>query len=294
MKARADVSSETLTSRSRMSAVWLILSTILFTVEVSTVKLIGERLPPSQIALARALGGVILVSLVVIRLGVGSFRTNYLKLHLLRGFLSVLGLWCYFFSFSRLPLASATAITFTKGFFIVILAGLLLGEKIGSVRWALIVATVIGSFLALRPSPELFFPESIVALTSAFLGAAIIIVSKFIARTEAPITIMIYIQSITFLGWVVPGILGWEELSWSLFWPLLIIGLVGPAAQYLGIVAFSAGDASMLAPLTYLPLVFNIAIGFLLFGEDLSAWVITGSIIIILAGLFGAFVRTPA
>ena len=63
-------------------------------------------------------------------------------------------------------------------------------------------------------------------------------------------------------------------------------GLLGALGHLLIILAFRLIDASFLAPFTYVQLIFASFWGFYLFSEVPDQFTITGSILIVLSGLY--------
>ena len=81
---------------------------------------------------------------------------------------------------------------------------------------------------------------------------------------DSPLTVQLWLNVITILCFS-PGLRGVSEMPLS---PWLIGLLVlGPAAQYLGILALRHAEASMLAPLNYVRLILAGGAAFLIFGE---------------------------
>src|SRR5262245_35119076 len=90
--------------KTKGQAVLLFLSSLLcLTIEVTAARTLGTRVPAMQMALVRSMGAALVFLPLVIQSGGGAYRTSQLSLHLVRGVLSVLGLWCYFMVFASLP-----------------------------------------------------------------------------------------------------------------------------------------------------------------------------------------------
>jgi drug/metabolite transporter (DMT)-like permease len=222
---------------------------------------------------------------LVIQSGGGAYRTNQLSLHLVRGALSVLGLWCYFMVFASLPLAEATTLSYSQVFFHTILASVVLGEAVTFVRWLATLIGLIGVALMMRPAFESSQAAYFVALVSALLSALLYTVTKILTAKDAPQTVMVYVATMTLGAYAIPGLLAWQHPSAEDAALLLVIASFGPVGQYLGIRAFELADASFLAPFDYLRLVFAGLIGLLLFGELPDFWAMVGATVIIVAAL---------
>jgi drug/metabolite transporter (DMT)-like permease len=267
-------------------AVLLFLSSLLcLTIEVTAARALGTRVSAMQMALVRSMGAALVFLPLVIQSGGGAYRTTQLPLHLVRGALSVSGLWCYFMVFASLPLAEATTLSYSQVFFLTILATVVLGETVTFVRWFATLIGLIGVALVMRPAFEGSQAAYFVALVSAFLSALLYAVTKMLTAKDAPQTVMIYVATMTLGAYAVPGLLAWKHPSAEEAALLLVIASFGPVGQYLGIRAFELADASFLAPFDYLRLVFAGLIGFLLFGELPDFWAIVGATVIIVGAL---------
>ncbi|MEZ5904858.1 MAG: DMT family transporter [Geminicoccaceae bacterium] len=86
--------------------------------------------------------------------GIGLWRTQRLGAHFGRALLGTGAMICGFYAFTHLPLAEATAISFTKPLFMVLLAALVLHETVRARRWTATAVGFLGVLLMLRPGSE--------------------------------------------------------------------------------------------------------------------------------------------
>jgi drug/metabolite transporter (DMT)-like permease len=260
-------------------------SAFLFNLETVVVKAIEEA-PLATIVLARAVGQLCWALPAFVRDPWGVARTGQLRLNLLRGGLSGISWYMYFVSFAALPLAVATVLSFTSVLFVTALAGPVLGEKVRWRRWTATLVGFAGVLAIVRPGTvEVGWPVA-AAIASAFLGAGIVLTTKMLARSERTITIMFYIGLVTTLmtlpvAW--PG-LAWP--GWRDFILLLLTGFCGPFAMVLWIGALRLADASVVAPIGYVRLIFAAAFGVVLFNEMPDAWLGLGALLIVGSALY--------
>jgi len=268
------------------------LSLCLFTAENVATRMIGLGLPTEQITFVRALGGMALTLPICLWVGPSVLRVTRFRLHLLRGLLSFAGLWLYFYCFAVLPLAIATTITFSKAFFLAILAAFFLKEVVGRRRWAAIAIGSAGVLIVMRPGADGFEWAALAALASAALSGAVLVCTKIISRNDSPLSIMFYLSLITVGFSLVPGLLSWRTPGASdLFW-LSCIAILGPSAQYAGILAFRAGSVATLAPIDYARIILTLAAGFLFFGEFPDVISLVGTCVIVGAALLTTLRRS--
>ena len=114
----------------------LIMALALFTVEITLIKLLSDDHAIVQLVLWRSASQLVVMLPLMLRQRGRIFRTDVPWLHLARGGLSGVGMFGFFYAFSVLPLAFATAISFTQPVFLVLLA--------------ILVAAYLGSLLFLR------------------------------------------------------------------------------------------------------------------------------------------------
>ncbi|WP_372619565.1 DMT family transporter [Falsiroseomonas sp.] len=271
------------------AALLALASAFLFNLETVVVKAI-EGVPLATIVLARALGQLAWTVPQLLHDPIGLVRTKNLKLNLLRGLLSGVSWYLYFLSFAALPLATATVLSFTSVLFVTALAGPVLGEVVRWRRWSATLVGFAGVVAIVRPwdgaeGVALGLPLA-AAIGASCLGAGIVLTTKMLARSERTNTIMFYIGLVTTalaLPVALPG-LAWP--GWSSLGLLLLTALCGPFAMHLWINALRLADASVIAPLSYVRLVFAAGFGVALFGELPDAWLGLGAALIVGSALY--------
>src|SRR5690606_11222524 len=151
----------------------------------------------------------------------------------------------------HLPLAQAVALSYSTPMFITIGAVLVLGEVVRMRRWSAVIAGFIGVLVIVRPAAGDCGGASLIAQLGAANSGMITISIKYLARTDPPDRIILLT---TFL-WVplsLPAALTvWKWTSLEI-WPWLVMsGALGTGGHYCWTRALKTGDASALAPLSY-------------------------------------------
>nr|WP_246602563.1 DMT family transporter [Falsiroseomonas tokyonensis] len=259
----------------------------IFNLETTVVKAI-EGVPLATLVLARALGQLGWTLPALLR-DPTLPRTRALPMQVFRGLLSVVSWYTYYIAFVGLPLATATVLSFTSVLFVTALAGPVLGEKVRWRRWSATLIGFAGVVAIVRPGSvgavALDWPLA-ASLASALMGAAIVLTTKTLARTERTGTIMFWIGVVAVavaLPVALPG-LAWP--GWTNLLLLVLCGLCGPFAMHLWINALRMVDASVVAPISYVRLVFAAATGVLLFEEVPDAWLGLGAALIVGSALY--------
>ncbi len=253
--------------RSNLSGgAWLIADMLLNIWALSLVKLLGLGYPPAQVVFLRALTGLVLIAPWIWPdrhrlIGVPDVPT-----HLLRVLLSVAALTASFHAVARVPFALFTAVNFTRPLIIMLLAALLLGEKIGPRRWAAAALAMLGVVIAVGPAAA-DTPDGLPTLCLAVLcGASSIIVLRRLRDTHPLVLMTFYTVGLTVL--TAPfALVAWVPVPRAEILPLLCIGLFAQSAQLCFLRAHRLADAGFLAVLGYLSLVVSTATGVLVFHE---------------------------
>ncbi|MBO1076348.1 DMT family transporter [Roseomonas marmotae] len=257
----------------------------LFNLEASLTKLM-VGVPVETILLVRSFGQLVWVAPLLLRTGPDLLRTKQMPMQMLRGLLSLISWGLYYIGFLHLTLATATVLSFTSVLFITALAGPLLKEEVGWRRWAATLVGFAGVLLVVRPGMLPMSWPLAASLLSAFFGAGIALTTRSLARTERTGTIMLYIGIFTTVG-ALP--FAWGGLAWPGWTNALLLagmGLLGPAGMYLWIGALRLVDASAIAPVTYVRLVFAAATGAVLFQEAIDNWLVAGAALIVGSALY--------
>lgn len=198
---------------------------------------------------------------------------------------------CMGMALHRMPLAETTAINFLAPTLVALLAGSMLGEKIGGWGWAAIITGFIGVLLIARPGGSLDNIGILFALGAAVANATYQLLSRLLASTEKAIALLFY-TALT--GSIIFGI----ALPW--FWEnevpstlevvlLLSMGASGGLGHYLFTLAYRHAPASMLAPMTYLQLIWAGLLGWIVFGTVPDNMSLMGMAIVAASGLIIAF-----
>lgn len=265
---------------------FLMFASVLFSLMALLIKLLGQHLHVTQILFVRQMGMVVMVLPAILRHFPGSLRSSRPGLQVLRMGFAVVAMLGGFTAVIHLPMADATAIFFAKSFFTTIFAVLFLGEVVGIYRWGAVAVGFLGVLIMLQPGTAEFSIYSLACLAGAAGAAAVMIVLRILTRQDSADTIMTWSALGIGIVMALPGIYYWEAPTareWSL---LLALSVVSYFAQRCNIFAYKHGEASLLASLDYVRLLWATLFGFLVFGHfpGLPTWV--GAAIVITAAVF--------
>ena len=264
-------------------------STVFLGTSDITAKYLSASLPSIEIAWIRFLVFALIMSPAMVP-GTPLFamRTSGLRLQLLRG-AALVGSSLFFISgLHFLPIAEASATGFVSPLFVTALSIIFLGEKVGLRRWIATALGLIGVIIILRPGTGAFQLAAIFPLVSALCWACTLIMTRTMSGKDHAITTMAYssIAGLCILTVLVPFV--WVTPTWHNIMFGILIGVASTAGQWIVVLAFRYADASVLAPFSYVQLLWVGVLGFLVFGEVPSAWTVTGAAFIVASGLYTA------
>ncbi len=267
-------------------ALWMVLACALFSAMAVCIREAAAEVHPLQSVFFRNFVSLLLLLPYFWRRGFGTLRTGRIWLHASRALAGLIATFLWFAAMSWMPLAEATAISFTAPLFTTILAALFLGEMVGARRWVAVLVGFGGALIILRPGLQVVSPAAMLMLGGAFFISVAAAHVKALTRTEHPDTIVFYLNLMTTPAsaiavlfvwvWPSPGILAW----------LVAIGFFAFTGHLAYTRAWASADASAIAPYDYSRLIFTAALAFAFFGEMPDIWVWTGSAVIALATIF--------
>jgi len=263
----------------------MLLGGFLFSCMSLGIKYLGQELDSFQIGFLRAFFGLLAVLPFVFRRGLGSLQTRVFKMHLGRSLIGITGMLCMFYAITHMPLADAVALTFTRPLFLIVLAVLFLGEIVRWRRWLATLVGFAGVLVMVQSNAEVGL-ASAVALFGAFMVALVSVFLKKLSKTEAPTTIMFYFGVIGSLVAFVPASQVWVTPTWEQLAILAVAASVGSGANFCIIRSLSVAEATAVTPFDYMRLVFSGVLGFLIFQEVPTGWMLLGASIIVGSSLY--------
>jgi drug/metabolite transporter (DMT)-like permease len=255
---------------------YMLAASFLIIVLDTAVKWLAKAYSPLQIGFVRYVIGVAIAAGIATRAGgIGTLRTRRVGGHLLRSALNLTTMLSFYYALRLLPLADSIAINFAAPLFVTAFSGPMLGEHVGVRRWTAVACGFVGVLLAVQPSPAGISPGATLALLSALTWALTIVTSRQISSTESSHTILFYysLAVVIVLGAAMPAL--WIPPSphdWLWF---VVVGIAGSFGQFCYNQAFRYGEASLVAPLDYLGIVWATLFGFVVFG-DIPSWLVLG------------------
>jgi drug/metabolite transporter (DMT)-like permease len=275
-----------------------LISALAFTLMSAGIKAVAARYPTGQIVFCRSFFA--LIPLIIWLAWRSEFpaalKTANLRGHLKRGVMGSTGMFLGFAGLAFLPLPDAVALGYAGPLLVVVLAALILKERVRIYRWTAVTIGFLGVLLMLSPhlgnetiargfsgGPAI---GAALALGGAFFSAFASIEVRLLTSTERTGAIVFYFMGLTALLGLSTSLLGWTMPSWQDALLLFAIGIMGGLGQILIVQAYRYGDASLIAPFEYSTMLWAVAIGWFLFGDWPATAVLVGAVIVVASGIY--------
>jgi len=218
--------------------------------------------------------------------GLSLVKTSQFRLYGTRVILSFISMTAFFQALALLPIGEVTAINFLSPLFGTLFAVLLLGEHVGTRRWAALAVGFLGPMVILRPAGSAFGFGQIAALISALaIGVIGPLVKQLTSTDDADRIVFITNLLLTPLS-LIPALFVWTWPPLEL-WPLLVLmGLFAVLGHMTLVRGYAVSDASLVMTFKFSRLPFAVLLGYLAFGELIDGWTWVGAIIIFAAALY--------
>ena len=253
----------------------------------------GRELSPAldtfEIMLWRSLVGIVLVAgWLAATGGLRLVRTDRMPLHAGRNLAHFTGQNLWFFALTAAPMAQVVALEFTAPIWALILAPLVLRERLTWRRLAVALAGFAGVLIVAQPGTAIA-PGVPFAAAAAFFFGLTALLTRRLTRDQPLGTIMIWLtvmQAVfgaVMAGWdgdvavPPPALLGWA----------VAVGVSGLMAHLSLTKALSLAPAAVVMPVDFARLPVIAALGAALYGEPMTASLALGAAVILAANWLG-------
>lgn len=257
------------------------------TMSDAATKWLTASLPIGEILFVRALVVSIAILLIVWRSGsFAGLRIDRFRNIGTRSVLAVGSTFLIVASLARLPLSEVIAILFVGPLFIAVLATPLLGERVGVHRWFAVLIGFIGMLIMVRPGTAGFQFAALLPVVAAMVAATRDIVTRRISVAETSIAILFYSMIALTLVGLATAPFGWQPMDGGELAIVILAGLLFGLGHYFVIEGYRYAEASVVSPYRYTNLIWAALLGFILWGEIPSVWVLAGTPLVVGSGLY--------
>jgi drug/metabolite transporter (DMT)-like permease len=218
--------------------------------------------------------------------GPGFWRTKHLGIQLVRSLFLVSATACFFGGLRFLPLAEGSAISFMAPMFAIVLSQAVLGERPTRARWIAALGGFAGIVILVRPGSAVFHPATALLLGAAISNAMYQLLTRRLTG-DSPHTTLFY-----------TGLVGTVMLSAALPWAdtpqritlrdaafMIELGLLAGVGHGLLIGAFLRAPAALVAPFTYVQMIWATLYGWAIFGHLPDSLSALGMAVIVASGV---------
>lgn len=267
----------------KQGIIWMLLWALGITLAMAFAKGLDKGVSDFVLVFFRCSFGFLITIPFIFSKGFKTLRTKRLPLHLLRAFFNVSGLGCTYYAYRNLPLAEATAVGFVEPLITIILAAIVLKDKLSLSKWIGVIAGYIGVIIIINPQHIVINHAFYILMLANALVSSYLVCTKILSTTESTVSILTYTNIVCLLVACFFGIPHWQTPDLYNTLMLVGVGVCGIFSQLAYIKALKVADPSFLSPFEYTRLLIAIPIGITFFSEDPSLRVFLGSGIIVLA-----------
>lgn len=265
------------------AALWMTGTIASFSVMAVAGREVAPALDTFEIMLYRSLlGALIVCAYLTWRKRWSDIHGAPIGTHLVRNLAHFTGQNLWFYAVTLIPLAQVFALEFTSPIWVILLAPLVLGERLTPMRMLAGVMGFVGILIVARPGIDSLNAGVLAALTSAICFAVTTLMTSRLTRSQSTICIIFFLTTMQlFMGLMAAGydgdiaVPGRAELPW-----VILIGLAGLMAHLCLTTALSLAPATLVVPIDFIRLPTIAIIGMLLYAEALDVWVFVGALII--------------
>lgn len=277
----------------------MVCASFLFATMGVCVKLASAWYGAGEIVMYRGVVGMVMMAVVCRRQGV-TLKTAVPGMHLWRCVVGVMALSLWFYAIGGLPLATAVTLNQMSSIWMALFligGGVLLGGARVDGRLVLAVLVGFGGVAAiLRPTLEQQqLWHGLVGLLSGVLAAMAYFQVTALGRVGEPEGRVVFYFSLSGAVVGLGGSLllgsGLHGHTWRGIGLLLAVGGCATTAQLLMTRAYAVGRPLVNASLQYLSIAFSYGYGVLVLGDAVSVLALTGTVLIVGAGLAASRLR---
>lgn len=275
----------------RPTAAVLIMASAIFLftlVDTSAKWLIMAGLPAMQVVFSRYVGAFLTALIFFFpRRGLGEFRSNRPWIQVLRA-LALLGSTVFnFLALRYLPITLTIAMFFAMPIVVTLLSIPILGERVGLRRFLAVLTGFIGVLVIVQPWGALFHWAVFLSIGALFSASTYFVLTRLLAGIDNNSTSQLWTNGLATLALAPIALQNavWPENTLNML-VFLLIGFLGGVSHILATQALRFAQASVLAPVTYVQVIYATAAGYLVFNTLPTIWTAIGTAIIIASGVY--------
>ena len=253
------------------------------------IKVASQTLPIGQVMISYGVGSLI-VFWVLLRIKGESIRLSPLTnpTVIFRNIGDLIALNGMFLALVYVPLSTIGAVIQTVPILVTAAAALFLGERVGMRRASAIFVGFLGALLIIQPGAASFDITAVLVLIAAIGMALRDIATKLVRENLSTLLLSFYSCFLFIISGIVLLVINGEAIVPVLVNSVTIVVMIvtGSLGFFFMTEAVRLGEMSVVSPFRYTRLLFSMAAGILILGEQVNASMIIGSALTILSGLY--------
>ncbi len=211
-----------------------------------------------------------------------------LRVHLVRGATNFIGALLVVYFFSIMPLTSVYTVLFLSPFMMTLIAIPFFKERVDIHRWIAMAAGFGGVLVAFRPWENDISPLTFLMLLGMPLAFSIMHSMMRVMKNPCDLTVGFYPMVIALGPMLILTFTIGDFVPFALLHLIpLVVSAVCITVGFITVSrAYHMADASLVAPVQYTQMIWGGILGAMLFGDIPDLWMIIGSGIIIVSGIY--------
>ena len=214
------------------------------------------------------------------------WKTNNLKLQLIRSLCSILETAFFVTSFRYLTLGDVHSVAALSPIIVVALSIIFLKEFVDKRIWFAIFFGFIGVLIILRPGFDVFNFKSLIPLGAAFTFAIYQILTKKVSEVDKDETSLFFTSLFGVITMTFLASIYWVDFIFISYFLLPLIGVMMSLAHYSLIIALARAPANKIQPFHFSLIFWAIIYGFVFYNDVPDVPTIVGALIIALSGIY--------
>jgi len=211
---------------------------------------------------------------------------------ILRSLSGLLGVACYFYALDRMPLADASMLNKLSPFFVFLLAGTFLGERLSRAMIVALITAFLGAVLVIKPRFEVTMIPALIGAASSVFAAIAYTLVRSLRGLEPPHRIVFWFSAFSTLITLPLALHAWVSPSATQWRALLGIGLGASMGQFGLTYAYQLAPAAKISIVNYSGIVLALLAGWLAWREWPDAWSLLGGLLILAAAVLSQIQRS--
>ena len=277
-----------LRNKNALGIAWMLGFIINISIMAISIRELSLKYTSFEIQNFRNVFSIIIIILIYIVTKNTNLNTFQLKNNFIRNIFHFIGQSAWTWGLTVLPLAVVFSLEFTMPIWAVIIAIVLLKEKITLNKICFLIIGLMGTWIIFMPDTKYIGFYNIIVLCSAITYAIAHNFTKKLTTTDSILSILFF-MSIIQLPFSLVGSLIIGNIQYNIIMeiPLIILLTVTSLlAHYSLSSALKYSDASIVLPIDYIRLPLIVFIGWYYYDEKISTNVVIGSILIIFGVVF--------